>query len=192
MSLTSITPCAKCGLCHTSADCPTQEQVLAQTEDLLKSLPASYVGLTPRQAWNMFFCPPPGQQDQSARLAASAWVDQEGGAQLGLSVKGLPAPANCLDQFLRVDGISRLLEQFSLASKSGDRQFSVLAGNALQLFSNELAKVDGDFNGNKSCLLERDHRSLVDGVFIAYGRSFVLLVHELSSVESGNYTTFGL
>lgn len=23
--------------------------------------------------------PPPGQQDQSARLAASAWVDQEGG-----------------------------------------------------------------------------------------------------------------
>lgn len=136
--------------------------------------------------------PPPGQQDLGACLAAPAKVDQVGGTTFGVSVKSFPAAADCLDQFLRVDGVSSLLEQFSLASKSGDSQFPVLARNALQLFSNELAKVDGDFNGNKACLLKRDHSSLVHGVFIAYGRSFVLLVHELSSVESGNYTTVGL
>lgn len=152
--------------------------------------------------------PPPGQQDQSARLAASAEAPgQEGGTnaqdknraqwqeiaaflqEQGVSVKGFPAPADCLDQFGRVVRESLILEQLSLVAKSGDGQFPVLAGNALQLFANELADKNSHFGGHDSGFLEGCDRSLIDSVFSSYGSTFVLLVHVLSSDgKDGHYS----
>ena len=83
MSLNHFALCSMCGFCHSSADCPTDDQVVAwydsQSEELLNSLPGANDGLTPRQAWNAFFSRPPGQKDQSESLAAPAQVDQVGG-----------------------------------------------------------------------------------------------------------------
>lgn len=131
---------------------------------------------------------PPGQEDQSARLAASAQVGQVEGTNL---VKGLPTPADCLDQFGRVIREPLVLKQFGLIAKSGDCQFPVLVGDALQLLADEFANKSCCVDGNDSSLLEGGNCCLIDRVLGFYGRSFVLLVHVLSTDGKDGYYSTG-
>jgi hypothetical protein len=58
----------------------------SQTEETLAALPGYEDGLTPRQAWNAFFCPPPATNATGESLAAPAPGGQGVGTSSGFFV----------------------------------------------------------------------------------------------------------
>ena len=185
--------CSQCGYGHSSDTCVTDDEVVAwfdsQSEEFLAALPGYEDGLTPRRAWNEFFSSSPATETAPASSPAPGVAGQGEGTNL---VKGFPTPADCLDQLGRVIREPLVLKQFGLIAKTGDCQFPVLAGDALQLLADEFANKRRCVDGNDSSLLEGGNCCLIDRVLGFYGRSFVLLIHVLSSDgKDGYYSTGG-
>ena len=72
--------CSKCGYGHSSATCVTDDEVVAwfdsQTEEFLAALPGYEDGLTPRHAWNEFFCSSPATETAPASSPAPVVAGQ--------------------------------------------------------------------------------------------------------------------
>lgn len=98
--------CTQCGFFHTSTTCPTDPEVCSwhdsQPEETLAALPGYEDGLTPRQAWNTFFCLTPATNTNGESLAARAAGGQGAGTITGGHVMTFdPCPS---DIFLWPDG----------------------------------------------------------------------------------------
>lgn len=81
--------CSKCGYGHSSDTCVTDDEVVAwfdsQSEEFLAELPGYEDGLTPRRAWNEFFCPSPATETAPASSPAPVVAGQvEGTTRVSL------------------------------------------------------------------------------------------------------------
>lgn len=72
--------CSQCGFAHSSVTCVTDGAVVAwfdsQTEEFLAALPGYEDGLTPRHAWNEFFCSSPATETAAASSPAPVVAGQ--------------------------------------------------------------------------------------------------------------------
>lgn len=72
--------CSKCGFAHSSVTCVPDDAVVAwfdsQTEEFLAALPGYEDGLTPRRAWNEFFCSSPATETAPASSPAPVVAGQ--------------------------------------------------------------------------------------------------------------------